>query len=91
MGKEIFKSEIIKKYQDKYGWISNTFLPEIFLNNESKNRKEMVVLVSLDNNRVTIVKRRFCKNDNKWKYSRHLEPCVVAWQPLPRNYKRVYD
>lgn len=52
-------------------------------------REEISVLVSLKNNRVSVVRRiRWGDNPNCWKYSRGLGSSIAAWQPLPPSYKR---
>lgn len=89
MRKEIFNKDLIEKYRGENGWIQNYFKPEQFLIEDEKSRKEISVLASLRNNRVTAVRRiRWGDNPNSWEYSRNLGSSIVAWQPLPTPYKR---
>ena len=89
MRKEIFDKDLIEKYRGENGWIPNCFKPEQFLIEDEKSRKEISVLVSLKNNRVSVVRRiRWGDNPNCWEYSRGLGSSIVAWQPLPPLYKR---
>ena len=46
-------------------------------------------MVSLKNNRVTVVKRMYWEYGNLWNYGRNLGASVTAWQPLPEPYKKV--
>jgi hypothetical protein len=89
MRKEIFNKELIEKYRDENGWISAIYKPEEFFNDSEKKRREVTVMVSLKNNRVTVVKRMYWEYSNSWNYSRNLGASVTAWQPLPELYKKV--
>lgn len=89
MRKEIFNKELIEKYRDENGWISAIYKPEDFFNDSEKKRREVTVMVSLKNNRVTVVKRMYWEYSNSWSYGRNLGASVTAWQPLPESYKKV--
>lgn len=89
MKKEIFNKELIEKYRDENGWIPAIYKPEEFFNDSEKKRREVTVMVSLKNNRVTVVKRMYWEYSNSWSYGRNLGASVTAWQPLPESYKKV--
>ena len=93
MRKEIFNRELIEKYQGENGWISGCFPPEKFLNDSDTDVKQISVLVSLKNNRVTVAQRinqgysPILNGQGAWYYSRNLGYSVVAWQPTPKPFK----
>lgn len=87
MRKAIFNKKLLAKYQDSNGWIPATYFPEDFFEEKEKEkRKEVTVLVSLKNNRVTVVKRMYWQERNVWWYGRKLGYSIVAWQPLPEPF-----
>lgn len=87
MRKEIFNMELVEKHRGQDGWIPACFAPEQFLN-DGTNVKQMSILVSLKNNRVTVVQRMYWEDKKMWWYSRSLGGSISAWQPLPKPYKR---